>query len=554
MARKLSEFTRGALHVSVMVVAPLAAEKALAEDRPRESAAPVIVENPFSSGGPQPATVVKQSPPQPRGEIIYRNPFAAGSATPPIATPLLPGPTSRWHRSVLLFDEPSAVKTAILSADPIQNTHIPWDEIPPAETLRDRAVNAATRSDVPPAAEFAVPPDPVQFAATPLAQPTWLMVDPRPVATSPVGQASFDQSIVGEPSVAWASGPVQAARPQADFPPIVISDIDDTPEDLLSQAQQAAGGAQSLGDLSAVANMCERGLAAGPGAELSDALRRLAAWAHNRRGELLADADRQQEALEAFQLAISLDANCSLAIHNRAVTLAEQNQLPAALRDFNRVIELNPGLAVAYRNRAELLAGLGRMNEAVADYSRAIESLSDDAELYAARGYAWQRLGDFDRASADLNRAMEIAPDRADLLTQRGNLAAERGDYDRALADFRQAMAIDPNRAEAYRSLAWLHATSSDARYRDAQQALSAARKAAELSAAGDYLVLEALAAANAAAGKFDDAVRIQQQAIADTPREFVEPVRQRLALYQARQPFRSGPPAPRPSPALRSR
>jgi tetratricopeptide (TPR) repeat protein len=236
------------------------------------------------------------------------------------------------------------------------------------------------------------------------------------------------------------------------------------------------------------------------------------------------------------------------------VTLAEQNQHSAALRDFNRVIELNPGLAIAYRNRAELLATLERMNEAVADYSRAIELLPDDAELYAARGYAWQRLGEFDRASADLDRALEISPDQVDLLTQRGNLEAEWGEYERAVADFRQAIANEPDRAEAYRSLAWLHATCPDARSRDAEQALWAARKAADLSAPGDYLVQEALAAAHAAAGEFDEARRIQQRAIADTPPEFAAPLRQRLALYEARQPYRSDPPSSRPSPALRSR
>jgi tetratricopeptide (TPR) repeat protein len=153
-----------------------------------------------------------------------------------------------------------------------------------------------------------------------------------------------------------------------------------------------------------------------------------------------------------------------------------------------------------------------------------------------------------------MNRALGILPDDPDLLTQRGNLAAERGDFDRALADFQQAIATDPNCAEAYRSLAWLRATCPDERHRDPQEALSAAGAAAELSAAGDYLVLEALAAAHAAAGQFDEAVQIQQRAMAGAPPELVEPARQRLALYQAGQPFRSGPPSPRPSPTLRSR
>ncbi|MEX2308723.1 MAG: tetratricopeptide repeat protein [Pirellulales bacterium] len=542
MARKLSEITRRALYLAAIAGGTFATLAALAEESIREPAPPEIVQNPFAAGASQSTTTAIEPQPPRRGETTYRNPFAANSTAPPIETPLLPGPVSRWRRSVVPLDEPSTVKTAILSADPIEPFQTPWDQLPPAATLRDRAFSGSQGTDAPAAAEFADPPDPVQFAAIPLAQPAWLTVEPRPNrADSPIGQASFDRTTAADRSTTWASGPTHPPRPQADFSPLVITDFDDSSEAWLAQAQQAASSAASLDDLSAVSGLCQRGLAASPPAELSSSLRRLAAWAHNRRGELLADAGHQQQAIEEFQMAISLDSNCSLAIHNRAVTLAEQNQLAAALRDFNRVIELNPGLGIAYRNRAELLAALGRLNEALPDYSRAIDSLPSDAELYAARGYAWQQLRDFERASADFDRAIEIEPDRPDTLAQRGNLAAERGDYSRALADFQQAIAIDPQCAEAYRSLAWLHATCSDEGHRNAEAALAAAKKALELSPADDYLVLDALAAAHAAAGQYDIAVQIQQQVLAAAPADFAEPRRQRLALYQAGKPFRSG-------------
>ena len=115
-------------------------------------------------------------------------------------------------------------------------------------------------------------------------------------------------------------------------------------------------------------------------------MRRLAAWAHNRRGELRNDGSEQKDALADFQAAIALDPTSWAALHNRGVTLAEQGQSAAALRDFNRVLELNPGLSLAYRNRAELLASIGRMGEAVRDYSQAIEKSPDDADLFPCTG------------------------------------------------------------------------------------------------------------------------------------------------------------------------
>ena len=203
----------------------------------------------------------------------------------------------------------------------------------------------------------------------------------------------------------------------ADWLPIVVSDFVDSPENCYEQARQAADTAQSVDQLTTVADFCHRGLGGGPSQELALALRRLAAWAHNRRGELRSDAREQQDALSDFQAAIALDPNCWAAIHNRGVTLAQQGQSAAALRDFNRVLELNPGLTVAYRNRAELLASIGRMGEAVRDYSRALDQTPDDAGLYRARGYAWQRLGDYDRALVDLNKSISLVPDQPDAYT-----------------------------------------------------------------------------------------------------------------------------------------
>jgi tetratricopeptide (TPR) repeat protein len=324
---------------------------------------------------------------------------------------------------------------------------------------------------------------------------------------------------------------------------VIISDYAESSDKWLAQAQQLAQTAQSIDQLSEVASFCQRGLAEAPPPEMAAALRRLAAWAHNRRGELLIDADQQAEATRDFQIAISLDPQCSLAIHNRAVTLAQQNEVAAALRDFNRVIELNPGLALAYRNRAELLAGLGRVEEAVRDYGEAIAGLPDNAELYRARAASWQRLGDHHRALADLEQAIQLDPNHPDAFTQRGNIAAEQGDFEQAVSDFQRALDIDSEWAEAYRSLAWLQATSPDSRYRDPEQAIASAQQAQRLSPPNDCFVLEALAAAYASSGAFDEAIEIQKEAIAASPPDFAEPLRQRLALYQQEQPFVNEPP-----------
>ncbi len=566
MARKLSVVARCASLFVIAGSVPLAALIVLAEGEIQVTAPSAVVENPFVASQPKPPIVSEEPPAAHRGPIAYQNPFANVSKAPPIDTSLRPGPVSRWQHPVIPHAEPSAVKAAVLSQplpQPAEPAHLAWDQLPPAESLRQLA--AAQHPTDPALMDRLAGQDQIiHVTPTPLAQPIWVNTDLDQAIAPESSQNRSGLAHFAESSEQHVPVPLSADSNQItsafaiidsadsaispvareDDLPTIVSDCEDTPESWLAQAQDAATRAESAEDLSTVIDLCDRGLHGTPSAKLLSSLRRLSAWAYNRRGEMVADAQRPDDAIQDFQVAISMDSTCSLAIHNRAVTLAQRNQFAAALRDFNRVIELNPGLAVAYRNRAELLAALGRMEEAVADYDRAIASLPDDAALHRARAHAYQRLGNFAHATADINRAIQLAPHDPDALTQRGNLAAEQGKFAQAQEDFQQALAIDSNWAEAYRSLAWLQATSPDRRYRNADQALASAQQAAQRSSPDDYLILDTLAAAHACRGHFDQAIELQQKAVAAAPRDLSTPLEDRLALYQRGQAY-SGTPAP---------
>ncbi len=492
------------------------------------------------------------------------------SKAPPVDTSLRPGPISRWRRPNFHTDQTSPIKSALLATQPEDSDRAPWDQLPPAEDLRRNATSRRPDTDPTFYSRLTASPIPIQLAPTPLTQPTWIAAGTEtiPNESNPlhVDAAIFDAPLnapsnVNQVAAASASpslagpGPVTNAfaidslgppLAETNIPPAIVSNCVDSPVGWLEQAQHAAEKASSPEELSAVIDLCDRGMRPGPNDKVSSSLRRLSAWAHNRRGELWADAGRADDSLNDFQVAISLDPKCSLAIHNRAVTFAQQRQFAAALRDFNRVIELNPGLAVAYRNRAELLTALGRMEEAVADYSQAMQNLPNDAELYRGRAYAYQRLGNFSKARTDFDRAIEIAPEDPDALTQRGNLSTEQGDFDRALTDFRRALAIDPKWAEAHRSLAWIEATCPNARYQNDREALAEAQEAAKLAPADDYLTLDTLAAAHANAGQFHKAIEIQQHALKGAPPELVTLLQQRLDLYQHGRAYRDVLPSAR--------
>jgi tetratricopeptide (TPR) repeat protein len=574
MARKLSVIA-SLTALSLAANLSFALLQARAEGEVQSTAPKAVVDNPYApsvASQPTPRVVAEEPESAPRGPVTYQNPFAHQSKAPPIDSSQRPGPASRWQRPLIPNSEPSAVKSAILSksspqtAKTAEPAHLNWDQLPPTENLRQR-FPGTNQADSPNLSHLADPDPIIKSTPIALAQPesvTSQSDDASPldfkhpvIPSDASGQSTAPSSATSATIAIPSSVPAGkinaafslderdqslelAAHEEASTTSAVASG--NPTDDWVKKAQDAAAHAETPDQLGNIISVCEHGLQETPDAESQLSLQRLSAWAHNRRGEILADEQKSDDAIQDFQAAISMDPNCSLAIHNQGVTLAQRNQYGAALRDFNRVIELNPGLAVAYRNRAELLAALGRMEEAVADYNQAISSLPEDPSLLRARAHAYQRLGDFQHASADLTRAIQMAPNDPDLITQRGNLAAEQGKFEAARDDFRNAIAKDTERADAYRSLAWLQATCSDPRYRDSDQSLAHAEKAAKLSPEDDYLVLDTLAAANACSGNFPNAIDLEEKAIAAAPRDLSTPLEQRLLLYQTNKPFTSAP------------
>jgi tetratricopeptide (TPR) repeat protein len=566
MARKLSPIARRATALAFSGIALLVATRTLAQEDAQLAAQPRIIENPAAVGQAQqkPPIAAEALPTSPRrATLAYQNPFAAMSKSPPVDTSLRPGPISRWRPPVFPTDETSVVKSAVLSTQ-ATNRNETWDQLPPAENLKFHAASGTDDNDSAFYARLASSTGTVQFSPKPLTQPLWLSAatdEPFVCGLNPLqaAHATFDASAfdggfakqavalsdgpgpdgMNQIAITSGVGPLDAALARSDMSPMIIGDSAGSSEGWLEKAQHAAAGAGTPKELTAVIELCERGTGNETEGKSSSS-RRLAAWAHNRRGELYADAERTEDALNDFQSAITLDPNCSLAIHNRAVTLAQQNEFAAALRDFNRVIELNPGLSVAYRNRAELLATLGRLDEAVADYNQAIDNLPKNPQLFRGRAYAYQRVGKFREALADLNRSIEMSPNDPDAFTQRGNLDAEQGNFEQAVADFRQAISKDPSWAEAHRSLAWLEATCPNSHFLNARHAMVEAEQAAQLAPANDYLTLDTLAAAHASTGQFDKAIEIQQKALANAPSEAASSLQQRLDLYRNGRPYRT--------------
>ncbi len=215
-------------------------------------------------------------------------------------------------------------------------------------------------------------------------------------------------------------------------------------------------------------------------------------------------------ALDAYlrALDIGLEPADGAAAHLSAGNLlAQRREGEAALEHYRAALELDPGLAGARYNLAGVLSGLGRHAEAAEAYRAVLEREPENASarLYLAQSLA--ALGRHREAREQLERGLKAAP-------RDGRLA-------HALA---RTLAASPDRA-----------------VRDGRRAVELALGV--LAAQKSLAHAETVAMAFAEMGRFDEAVRWQNQVIAaaesdesdeSDPSDFLARLRRNLARYES--------------------
>ena len=188
--------------------------------------------------------------------------------------------------------------------------------------------------------------------------------------------------------------------------------------------------------------------------------------------------------------------------------LLAQRNYAQAVQHFAVAARIFPHQGIMQYDLATALAGDGRINEAITHYRIAVQAEPQEVNPHYAL---------------------------AALLSQQGNSAE-------AIAEYQTALQLDPNYVPALNDLAWLWATASEARFRNGAKAVPLAEKACRLT---DYklpLLVGTLAAAYAEAGRFDEATKTAEQAIALADahgnKTLAAKNRQLLELYQAHQAY----------------
>ena len=311
--------------------------------------------------------------------------------------------------------------------------------------------------------------------------------------------------------------------------------------------------AKTAKDYSAIIEKCD---AANEGIEEgAKDVNALKAWALSKRGQQrieLALSIRNAGNLQQFVAVVDaamIDFNDSIAIDaekwkpyfGRATAFANQDNYDRAIADLNKAIALNPKSNKAKFNRAELLSWQKDFAAAIPDFEAVIAADPDDVQAINGLGFAKLFSGKREEAVKLFDRVVELQPDNTTAYQNRAEAHQVAGNWKLAHEDLMTGITRKAT-GDGYLKTAWLLSTCPDPDYFQPLMAMDLAKKGQSFDK-DSVATLEVMAAASAANGEFETAVKLQEKAISKVAtvgdlRMDTEAMKVRLATYESEEVF----------------
>jgi len=266
------------------------------------------------------------------------------------------------------------------------------------------------------------------------------------------------------------------------------------------------------------------------------------AAAHVAMGNIQRSEGRTDLAAGEYTEALRLRPEYPEAYFNLAQTFRDRNLPDKAVENLELALEQKPGWVLAMVTLANLYTGLNQPHKAVEQLQQAVQRTPRDPVLHHDLAMLLVQIQQPAKAREHFLAAIQIAPNAGRPHLDFANMAFDYGNNQNALLHYEEALRLEPENPEPAARLARFLAITSDSGLRDAERAVSLAERAAELTGGRVPLVLDTLAAAYGAAGRFDEAVSVATFALqiareaGDAP--LAHAIDQRLALYARNEAY----------------
>jgi tetratricopeptide (TPR) repeat protein len=257
--------------------------------------------------------------------------------------------------------------------------------------------------------------------------------------------------------------------------------------------------------------------------------------------------DQVERAIAHYHEALHLAPNDAKIRYNLGTLLLQQGRAADAAAQFEQTVKRDPAHAEAHNNLGAALLSLGDVAAGAGHFTAALELNPDHAAALGNLGYALILMDRVDEGIARLRRALVLNRDLQDAHYHLARALTRRGELREATDHHREALRLAPDWPLPMTELAWLLATSPEVLAPG--EALRLADRAVTLTGHRNVAALDALAAAYAATGRFDDAVRTETEALALADEagadEVASELRLRINLYGNGQRYTVRMPAP---------
>jgi tetratricopeptide (TPR) repeat protein len=265
--------------------------------------------------------------------------------------------------------------------------------------------------------------------------------------------------------------------------------------------------------------------------------------AHDKLGEALAAQGKTDAAIRYYSEALRIWPEFVEARFNLGVLLREDDRLNEAIDHFFRVLRFKPNFAEAHCELGNTLKEQGKFPEAVRHYLEAISIKPEYAMAYNNLGVILAHQEKNKAAISHFYEAIRIDSGYVRAYCNLGKVFANQGRIEEAILNYRKALNLSTDMSQALYYLSWILATYEDGKYRNGEEAVKLAEKLCRIAQYKQPLALDALAAAYAESGRFDDAVLTAKKgfilALHQGPEELVLGLKERLKLYRAGRPYR---------------
>jgi tetratricopeptide (TPR) repeat protein len=161
----------------------------------------------------------------------------------------------------------------------------------------------------------------------------------------------------------------------------------------------------------------------------------------------MADEKKWPEAIDAYKLAIRLDANYAPAYGGLGDAYFNSGNSEQALIAYKEQVRLAPNDATAQYDLGYFYNAMGRHGEAFAPLVKATSLDPNFAEAYYGIGYAYLRGAEFEKSISFLKSAARIKPDYGEAYYGLGQAYARLGKTDLANEQLKKLNTIDPKLA-----------------------------------------------------------------------------------------------------------